>query len=188
MHRFGELDITSLDDEQLLAAYRRSYALMVIKALRATAREVIQRTSLDERVDKVEAYDILSDVAETTDESLQYLSQARRLATKEGESPAAWLIDEAELRLARGEIDEFVELVKEVQARYIREPGVVQSLVEMLARYGMVTPDGRVFLPQTEATAAVGSDSASGLWTPDSDRAVASESKGESKLWIPGMD
>ncbi len=188
VHRFGELDITSLDDEQLLAAYRRSYALMVIKALRATAREVIQRTSLDERVDKVEAYDILSDVAETTDESLQYLSQARRLATKEGESPAAWLIDEAELRLARGEIDEFVELVKEVQARYIREPGVVQSLVEMLARYGMVTPDGRVFLPQTEATAAVGSDSASGLWTPDSDRAVASESKGESKLWIPGMD
>lgn len=188
VHRFSELDIATLDDEQLLAAYRRSYALMVIKSLRATAKEVIQRSSLDDRVDKVEAYDILSDVAETTDESLQYLAHARRLATKEGESPAAWLIDEAELRLARGEIDEFVELVKEVQARYIREPGVVQSLVEMLARYGMVTPDGRVFLPQTDAPAAVGSESASGLWTPDSDRAVASESKSESKLWIPGMD
>jgi len=159
---------------------------MVVKSLRAAAAEVVERPSLADRIDRVEAFDILSDVASTTEDSLRYLAQARKLATKEGESPAAWLIDEAELRLVRGEMEEFVSLVKELQARYLREPGVMQNLVEMMARFGLVTPDGRILLPGVAGGAAA--ESSSGIWTPGSESSVAAEPQGESKLWVPGMD
>jgi tetratricopeptide (TPR) repeat protein len=185
-HRFSELNVPSLNDEQLLMLYRRSYALMVVKSLRAAAAAVVERPSLADRIDRVEAFDILSDVASTTEDSLRYLAQARKLATKEGESPAAWLIDEAELRLVRGEMEEFVSLVKELQARYLREPGVMQNLVEMMARFGLVTPDGRILLPGVAGGAAA--ESSSGIWTPGSESSVAAEPQGESKLWVPGMD
>jgi len=187
-HRFSELTPASLNDEQLLMLYRRSYALMVVKSLRSAAQEVVERPSLAERIDRVEAFDILSDVASTTEDSLRYLAQARKLATKEGESPAAWLIDEAELRLVRGEMEEFVSLVKELQARYLREPGVMQNLVEMMARFGLVTPDGRILLPGGAGAGGAAAESSSGIWTPGSESSPAAEPQGESKLWVPGMD
>ena len=125
-----------------------------VDTLRQLALEVIQRPTLDDRIDKVEAYDILSDVAETTDEALAYLEKARKLATADGESPAHWLIDELELRLLRGEAEKFLQLMKEIQTRYIKEPGVGAALLEVLSRYGLVTPDGRVIMPTTRDVAA----------------------------------
>ena len=70
----------ALSDEQLLVVYRRAYSVMAVRALRAVALEVIDRPSLDEKIDKVEAYDILSDVANDSDEALAYLEKARQLA------------------------------------------------------------------------------------------------------------
>ena len=200
IHRLSTVDIKSLDDDQLLTVYRRAYAVMAIYPLRTIAMEVIGRPTLDGKIDKVEAYDILSDVAFNTEESLEYLDKARKLATKEGESPAAWLIDELELRLLRGEGDKFVQLLKEIQTRYIKEPGIAPALVETLSRYGLMTPDGRVMLPASAAEAATretvpaesNAPAASGVWTPDSGTSSAAEPSGEekseSKLWIPGMD
>ncbi len=134
VHRFTQFVVSELSDDQLLSAYRRAYAVMSVEPLRQLALEVIKRPSLDERIDKVEAYDILSDVAPTTDEALEYLEKARKLATAEGESPAQWLIDELELRLLRGEVDKFAAILKEIQTRYIKEIGVVPALTEMLSR------------------------------------------------------
>jgi tetratricopeptide (TPR) repeat protein len=190
VHRFSLLKVKELNDDQLLTVYRRAYAVMAVWPLRQIALEVISRESLDDKIDKVEAYDILSDVAASTDEALEYLAKARRLATTEGESPAAWLIDELEIRLLRGEFDKFAQLLKEIQTRYIKEPGVAPSVIEVLSRYGLVTSDGRVMIP-TAAAAPAEAAEATSLWTPDSDKlptAGGGETKHESKLWIPGMD
>jgi hypothetical protein len=196
VHRFSRLDVGRLSDEQLLLAYRRAYTVMSVDSLRQLALEVIQRPSLDERIDKVEAYDILSDVAETTDEALAYLEKARKLATADGESPAHWLIDELELRLLRGEADKFLQLMKEIQTRYIKEPGVGAALLEVLSRYGLVTPDGRVVVPATRDVAAAadiheGQTAPAAVWTPDAPEPpppAAEKAKKESKLWLPGME
>jgi hypothetical protein len=195
VHHFSRLDFSSLTDEQLLTVYRRAYAVMSVGVLRKIALEVIDRDSLDDVVDKVETYDILSDVAPNTDEALEYLAKSRRLATAEGESPAAWLIDEMEIRLLRREADKFTQLFKEIHSRYLNEPGIASSLVAVLGRYGLVTPDGRLMISPGEesgAAAAGASTAASGLWTPDNEAAAsdaaATPGKPESKLWIPGMD
>ena len=195
VHRFSLLKFPELTDDQLLTVYRRAYAVMAVWPLRQIALEVISRKSLDDKIDKVEAYDILSDVAPTTDEALEYLSKARKLATSEGESPAAWLIDELEIRLLRGEAEKFIQLLKEIQTRYIKEPGIAPSLIEVLSRYGLITPDGRIMIPASGDAAAAADQAA------DSDRRrvdarrrrplprpIAGEAKPESKLWIPGMD
>ena len=197
VHRFGRLDIGRLSDEQLLMAYRRAYTVMSVDPLRRLATEVIQRASLDDQIDKVEAYDILSDVAETTDEALEYLEKARKLATADGESPAHWLIDELELRLLRGEAEKFLDLLKEIQTRYMKEPGVGAALLEVLSRYGLVTPDGRLMMPTTRDMQAAAETRESqpapaAVWTPDAPAAAppasGDEAKKASKLWLPGMD
>jgi hypothetical protein len=192
VHRLSRVDVAKLNDEQLLTIYRRSYAVMAVSSLRRIAQEVISRPSLNERIDKVEAYDILSDVALNTDEALMYLDQARKLATSEGESPAAWLLDEMEIRLLRGEGDKFLQLLKEIQTRYMNEPGISNALLDLLSRYGLVTPDGRLRIPRPQEAAMSEPEPAaasSGVWTPDGGSAAAQgEGQSESKLWIPGMD
>ena len=197
VHDFSRLDPPKLADDELLTAYRRSYSVMAVQPLRDMASEVIRRPTLDEKIDKVEAYDILSDVATNTDEALQYLERARKLATAEGESPAQWLIDELEIRLLRGEVDRFTQLLKEIQTRYMKEPGVGPALLQVLSRYGLVTPDGRVMVPGKRESAAAAdqqeaeASSGAGVWTPDSGAPAeppAAEAKQDSKLWVPGMD
>ena len=195
VHRFGRLVVSQLSDDQLLAAYRRAYGLLSVESLRQLALEVIQRPSLDERIDKVEAYDILSDVAQTTDEALEYLEKARKLATAEGESPAQWLIDELELRLLRGEGEKFLALLKEIQTRYINEIGVGPALMQLLTRYGLVSPDGHLRVPTRRDAAAAAEiresqATAPPVWTPDAPAAspAGDEQPKESKLWLPGMD
>lgn len=206
VHRFTRLEIDQLSDEQLLDAYRRAYAVMAVAPLRQIALQIVSRESLDEKIDKVEAYDILSDVAVDTDEALRYLEKARKLATADGESPAQWLIDELEIRLLRGEIEKFTKLFTEIQTRYLKEPGIGPALLEVLSRYGLVTPDGRLMVPtRRDAAAATEQKQAesvpAGIWTPDGSRAPASEAgtttasndegaadQKESKLWVPGMD
>ena len=203
VHDFARLDASKLSDDQLLVAYRRSYSVMAVHPLRDMAKEVISRESLNDKIDKVEAYDILSDVATNTDDALMYLEKARKLAKADGESPAQWLIDELEIRLLRGEVEQFTQLLKEIQTRYMKEPGVGPSLLQVLSRYGLVTPDGRVMMPGKRETAEAAdqqqaeASSGAGVWTPEagenpaassSTQAPPEEPKQESKLWVPGMD
>jgi hypothetical protein len=187
VHRLSQIDVSKLSDDQLLVVYRRAYSVMAVVPLRKIALELIGRPSLDDRIDKVEAYDILSDVADNSDEALEYLDKARKLATAEGESPAAWLIDELEIRLVRGEFDKFGQLIKEIQARYMKEPGIPQALIQVLARYGLVTPDGRVVVPVTRGEEPAEAAVAAGVWTPESGSG-AEGPKSEPKIWLPGMD
>ena len=99
-----------------------------------------------------------------------------------------------EIRLLRTEYDKVAQLFKEVRSRYASEPGIMSSMVSVLARYGLVTPDGRIVLPAPSNGDAAGTAPAESpaIWTPGAETAGGEEpaapAKPESKIWIPGMD
>ncbi|MCA9215288.1 MAG: hypothetical protein KDB27_19610 [Planctomycetales bacterium] len=181
----GRVDIEGLSDDDLLKVYRYSYAVMAGGILYRIALEISKRESLKdhEKVDLVEIYDVLSDLSTESDESLEWLEKARKLATAQGESPALWLIDEMEIRLLRGDVERFQTLFKEIQTRYSKEPGVSSALFDLFRKYGLVTPDGRLATNPEAASVPEEEAEPVGVWTPDGDKPA--ESGTESKIWVP---
>ena len=122
------------------------------------------------------------------DRCFEYLTEARREASKEQRPVGELLVTELEQRLRRGRFAGVRRLFEEIQANHLDNPRVEQQLFRALMGLGLVTQDGRVRLPAEPAERPTGS----GLWTPDgsgsSDAGTASvaEPSGGSKLWIPG--
>ncbi len=185
------IDVAKLSDEDLLMLYRRVVLKYASEAIRHLAKEVLHRSSLNDKVDKNETYDLLIRTAVDSDDALSYVADAKKTATDADESPARWLLAELSIRLSRAESEECQKLVQTIQTRYMQQPGVAQGLYEILVSYGIISPEGtpagprRTAQPQMAAAAAA-PESGSKLWTPDG---TAAESGGEkSKLWVPGMD
>ncbi|MCA9123998.1 MAG: hypothetical protein H6822_13045 [Planctomycetaceae bacterium] len=185
------LDVAKLSDEDLLMLYRRVVLKHASEAIRHLSKEVLHRSSLKEKVDKNETYDLLIRTAVNADDALAYVADAKKNASDAGESPARWLLAELSIRLSRADTAECQTLVQTIQSRYMQEPGVAQGLYEILVSYGIISPEGRpagprpVGTPPTASTAA-STEAASPLWTPDAP--VAASGSEKSKLWIPGMD
>ncbi len=184
------LDVAKLSDEALLTLYRRVVLKHASEAIRHLAKEVLHRSSLKDKVDKNETYDLLIRTAVDADDALSYVADAKRTAAAAGESPARWLLAELSIRLSRAEGMECQKLVQTIQTRYMKEPGVAQGLYEILVSYGIISPEGQPAGARPSAppqmAAAPTPEPASAVWTPD---APATEAGGEkSKLWIPGMD
>ncbi len=187
--RLSRVNPASLSDEHLASCYARAGRLGAMTAMQRLTREVIQRDSLDDKVDKVEAYEILSRLTAGFGEAIGYIAKARDLAVAGGRSPAQWLIAELSLRLERGIADECQGLVEQIQMRHMEEPGVSQALMQVLMRFGLITPDGQpASLPPEDESSLVGAGqeevSGGGILLPGgSPDAGSSESK--SKLILP---
>jgi hypothetical protein len=69
-------------------------------------------------------------------------------------------------------------LLHHIRAEHIREPGVAQTLFEILAEAGIIGPDGK----PAGVPAGAGAQEAPGLVVPG---AAAAES---GKIWTPGSD
>ena len=154
---------------------------------------VIERDSLEGKVDKAEACGLLAGGSPTSEEAITWLAKAREWAGRTKESPARWLLAELDLRLRRGEATQAQQLLQTIQTDHMREPGIAQTLFELLARYGIIDP--RAANPANMPTSAppqmgdVASTAptppAAGeqkIWTPDG--APAGESK-KSTIWTP---
>jgi hypothetical protein len=185
--RMARLDVEQLSDDQLLEAYRRTAMLSVSAAIRRLAPEVIRRSSLEGKVDKAEAYGFLSQQAENTDDALEMLEKARETAIAAGQSPAPWLLSQLEVRVMRGEASEAERLLRELQTKHIREPGIGQAVYELLARLGVIDPQGMPTAAPGTAPAAMGRTGgpAAGqdeIWTPE---AAAPSDPKKSVIWTP---
>ena len=184
------LDVAKVSDEDLLMLYRRVVLKHASEAIRHLAKEVLQRSSLNDKVDKNETYDLLIRTAVDSKDALVYVADAKKSAADAGVSPARWLLAELSIRLSTADTAECQKLVQTIQTRYMQEPGVAQGLYEILVSYGIISPEGMpgggrrgAAPPRAPAPAP---EPASKLWTPDAPAAAASGEK--SKLWIPGMD
>ncbi|MBN8627173.1 MAG: hypothetical protein J0M17_16970 [Planctomycetes bacterium] len=198
--RLHRLDAPKLSDDDLVMSFQRALQVVARQAVRKLGLEVVGRASLKGKIDLAGVYGHLADLEEASDDAIRYIDLARKAAEEQKQSTAPWDLEEVELRLRRGEPEEFGRLVEHIQSQHIREPGVAQALMQLLYQAGVIGPDGRprgmpgggVGVPGVTVPGAAmpaSSDAGSGgLWTPDGGGAPAAGGGQKSGLWVPGMD
>ena len=185
------LQIDKLTDEQLVEVMRTASVFNVSFVLREAGKEILSRESFKDHddVDLSHVHQILAQLEPDTDQALQHIRKARDITIDRGDPVGLMLVAEFAIRMQRGVIDQCQSLLREIESRHMREPGVSQELMRVLMRFGIIGPDGR---PRAKPTHQVEelleseASASSKIWTPDS--STAASSTGEKKLWIPGVD
>jgi len=176
-----------LTDDDLLDCYERADHFGMVSAIRGLAREAIARESLDKRIDKAAAHHWLARTAKDLEEATDHLQAARQAARAQGQSPAPWLLAELAMQLQYQNLERCQSLFEELRTKYIREPGVAESLFSILNRFGLIGEDGMPAVGPAPSAAEVGEPAASTsqLWTPGQAGPASGE---KSKLWVPGAE
>jgi hypothetical protein len=190
--RLHRLDAKKLSDDQLLMGYVRAAHYRHIIALRRFADEVLLRPTLEKRVPRQEIYGQLAQIERDPKKAIEYIDLARKHAEAAGQSSAQWDITEMTMQLAAGNLTEADRLMQHIRNDHIREPGVAQTLFQVLVEMGVVRPDGTPTMAPPPSTAAAGLPSsgtipaaeAGKLWTPDGETAPAAGGK-KSVIWTP---
>lgn len=191
MCRWHRLEVEKLGDEELAQLMGAALHLRAARAARGLALEVINRPSLDGKVNKSLVYGELSRLETDASQALEYLDRGRELAEAAGQSSAPWDLQELTLRSEIGQPHEVKRILDHITAEHINEPGVRQAVVQFLTSIGVLGPDGQM-RPQamqpdpSEMPGAEepGSGESGKIWTPESEQGP----KEKSALWTPGMD
>jgi hypothetical protein len=189
--RLARIEVDKLSDDALLRTYARAMAFGARRALVGLARAVVARPSLARHEERLRAYRLLARLAESPDETLQFIDGGRQAGLAAGQSCASWDLMELSLRFTLRQGPEVSRLMNHLEQRHIQEPGVADALTNMLIEVGLLRPDGSV-APAAAAPGAgpgivvPGQEGAEPgkLWTPDGQ--TPPEQKG--KIWTPGMD
>ncbi len=191
--RYARLDATKLDAGRLIDFFQYASLMHAPAAVRKLGVELINREG-DEQLaslNKAGVYGILARSAIDSEEALSYIDQARQIAVANGQSQAQWLLSELPLRIEQRNSERMQQIINTLQAKYSREPGVMQALVSLLSRFGLIGPGGA---PAGEMAPPLPAEPRpdEGIWTPDLPAAApAAAEAGEaskSGLWLPGMD
>ncbi|HUT14352.1 MAG TPA: hypothetical protein VMY42_27955 [Thermoguttaceae bacterium] len=187
--RLFRVEVEKASDEALLLVYRHARAFATAKALRKFALALIERESLAGREERLQAYSILARMEEDPQRAIEYVTRGREAGLAAGQSCAAWDLLELSFRFEQGDGNEVQELLNHLQNRHMEEPGVAESLMRLLVRYGVLRPDGMPVPPPPmyhEPILAAADQGMPGqpapgrIWTPGSD-----QPGGEKKLWTP---
>ncbi len=185
MTQLHRLCVEGLSDADLIAAYYRAGAFAVRPAMRKFAQAIIDRPSLAESDEYLEAFATLAHTEDDIPKALEHVDRGRRAAEKAGQSSASWDLMELSFRFAGRDGPESIRLIDHIQKHHIDEPGIGESLSHLLMEVGLLRPDGTPTItpdmqqPAAEVPAAAAESS--GLWTPDS----AQPGAGGGKLWTP---
>jgi hypothetical protein len=139
--RISRLAADKLTDEQLAIVFQRAHVHQINGATRTLAKELLNRESLADAVNRPNLYAALVRTAPDTKTGLEMVHQAQQAARERKESPAFFLIAEMSLRIRRGEISEFQGLVSELEAKHMQEPGVAQAVTSLMVQYGLISPE-----------------------------------------------
>ena len=182
--RLARVEVEKLSDDDLVMAFRRSAAYHVWDAVPKFARAIVDRPVFARRPEHAEAYRLLAQSATTAEEGIASIEEGRREALANGQSCAAWDLMELSFRFAHGDLEPAMQLMQHIQSRHVDEPGVAQTLTQLLINVGLLNPDGtRPAVPRGPAPEAPPpAAEPSKLWTPGSESAGGSGGK----LWTPG--
>jgi tetratricopeptide (TPR) repeat protein len=185
--RLVRVKVDALSDEDLRTGFRRAVQFRAWKAVRPFAAAVIARPGAQADSDRLLAYRMLAQSAESVDEALEHVRQGREAFASEPKTCASWDLLELSYRFAQGDPREAMRLVQHVESRHMDEPGVGEAMTRMLIQVGLLRPDGTPAMPmprgESPAAAAPPAAESSRLWTPGSDPAGGG---GGGKLWTPG--
>lgn len=198
LHRLAAQNLTDLELRQALMCAVTKNA---VRAIHKLGREWVLRSPQDEHITKEQVLDVMLQTCGDTEQALALAQEGRKVASEAHRSPAAWLLKELELRIRCEELDEVNLIVRRLNTNHGREAGVLETMLRIMMRYGLISPQeiqaanmrGQTAEAAVAATAAghVHPASAqppapaSAIWTPGSDRPVAAAGE-KSKLWIPG--
>ncbi len=154
--------------------------------MRKFAQAIIDRPSLAESDEYLEAYATLAQTEDDIPRALEHVDRGRRAAEKAGESSASWDLMELSFRFAGRDGQQAMRLIEHIQKHHLEEAGVGEALTQMLIDVGLLRPDGTpVELPEGPEPAMAEAEAPAaepgGLWTPDS----AQPGGGGGKLWTP---
>lgn len=188
--QLGRLPMDQLNDQDLLTVYTRSALYGAARALKSSAREVVERPALSDKIDLAGIFGTLADLEEATAEKLKYLDQAQAAATAQGNSPAMWLLRALPIHLTSGDSATATDIINRIQQNHINEPGVADQFYGMLMQLGILRPDGT---PAMQAPPAAAGGGGGQIWTPgDPNPPPANQPDQEEPdkpgLWVPGMD
>lgn len=184
--QFPRVDVSKLTDEDLVNLFTRAVRYRAALSVLAFGQELVERSSLEESVDKSAVYGEMARVSPDADEALGLVTKAREAAQAKGQSPAHWLIEELAIQVGR-DSREAERLLDLLVKNHINEPGVRGRLTRLLQAIGAIDANG---VPATRHQAEVAPAAPAGeLWTPESAAApAAAGGSGGSKLWLPGME
>lgn len=187
--RLSRVELGGLDDQTVAEIHYTTILYGSRRATRSTSLELLNRPAVVAPESKPRLYQLLTHLAIDSDEALRFTEEGRAASQAVGKSCAAWDLQELELRLARGETEEFGRLMEHLQRQHMQEPGVREALTQLLVSIGAIGPDGRPrssSAPQEPSlmTPEGPAEEPGKIWTPESERAAA----GKSGLWIPGSD
>ena len=189
--RLARVSVEELSDNQLAALQMKSMTFFARRAVYRATIEALGRPEMVGDESRAEQSLMLARLARKTDEQLDFLNQARQAAQQAGMPDWKYDLAEMEVRLIRGDSDEFMRLMKHLQAEHGDQPEVQRALFETLSRMGLVDSEGRVRqqprgaeTPTPDMVEEAPAEKDAAIWTPEGER----ESQGKSKLWVPGQD
>ncbi len=187
--RLHRLIVERLTDDDLLVGWRRSLVYNLREPLRRFGRAIVERPSLAGHEERLRALEFLVRLSDDGDEALRLLEEGRRASQAAKQSCIQWDLLEIPVRVDRREPREITRLLEHVQRVHRREQGAMEAMLNVLARLGMLRPNGTIALPMPAADQAApivvpGGDMArpGELWVPDSQK-PAEEKPG---IWVPG--
>jgi len=184
--RLGRVEIGKLTDEGLRRAFHHALAFRMPVGLTRFARAVFERPSLAASEEVLTACRALAQEEPDPARAIEYVDRARKAARAAGQSCAGWDFQELDIRFRSGQPTEANRLLTHIQQQHLREPGVAESLYQILVQIGAIGPDGRPVMPQVRQEPSIVVPGAAGaepgkLWTPDSEEPAGQRGK----LWTP---
>jgi tetratricopeptide (TPR) repeat protein len=179
--RVPRLDLSSIDEEELVALYRRAMVANAAPAIKHCCLEVLRRPNLT-KITQEEAYNRLVQHEEDPQVALKWVAEGRASAEAAGKSSAMWDITELELLLMNNMPEDANRVLRHLREEHLSEPGVSEEIYKLLYALG-ITPDLANRQAATRSAPVAPASPAGKIWTPESEAAGAGAGQ---KLWVPG--
>ncbi len=181
--RVARINLEPLDEPTVAKVAIRALMDGLVKATRRTMQEVLRRTVDKRSIPEALCYQYLAISEEDTRRKLELLEQASRRMMEAKVSCAAVDIQRLQLLVMRQEQAQSLELIVHLIDTHLNDPQYGPAVIETLAGFGLVRPDGKIMRPRLDRAAHVagGLSEPGKIWTPDADRPA-----NKPALWVPG--
>ncbi|XZE55677.1 tetratricopeptide repeat protein [Planctomycetaceae bacterium SH139] len=190
------VDPSQLDTEGVVYLFQRCSQVNVQDTLKLVANVIVQQDDSAYDSEMVySAYLALLGNADSLDEALRIVAEAKAWCKSKGMSAGPILLNELQLYLREGDSVGFQKTIETIMTDHSHEPELMAHVQQLLMQLGLLGPDGS---PRPAGRPAAAQQS--GLWTGDAAQAppaaqpsaspsqAGGASPAAGKLWLPGMD
>ncbi len=179
------MDLTSLDDMNLVAVFAMAMEAGNLRVLRPCAHELLSRPHIDKNLNHEQLYMILASATFDDDEAIELIHKARQSAVSHDRGVGRILVFELEQRMKRNLTDGLEELLHTLETRYMEDPRIRYAVSQVLEKFGLRLGGPRPAEFDDEGDEALPvSAGDSALWTPDQESG-GSGTREKSGLWLP---